>query len=102
MKRGDGHGTLEAVGRSSGCRRQPAWRALFFQEEARTPGAWKAALFQSIQETAEKSWLPGIAYGGETEKNTSLKEWVVSLASHSMPLGTYVVEHAREDLAAED
>ena len=76
--------------------------ALFFQEEARTPGAWKAALSQSIQETAEKSWLPGIAYGGETEKNTSLKEWVVSLASHSMPLGTYVVEHAREDLAAED
>lgn len=62
----------------------------------------KMRLFQGIQESAEQTYLPGIAYANGTREKQSAEKWVTKLAMNLIPLGNYINEKKGEEIAVED
>lgn len=65
------------------------------------PKSWKIRMIQSVQENAERLYMPGVTY---TEKTREIRvtEAVVHMASALIPLGNYVTEREAAELLTED
>ena len=72
------------------------------KKENRIMHTWKIRIFQSVQEKAERFFLPGIAYAGEKTDNTSAREWITEAAVGMIPLGEYVAQKEAGELSVED
>lgn len=63
-------------------------------------GSFKGQLVQEIQETAERTYFPGIVY--EEDEKESLSEFITEKALGIVPLGTYVAAQEASELSIED
>lgn len=62
----------------------------------------KIQLFQGIQESAEQTYLPGIAYSNKKTEKEPAEQWLTRLAMNMIPLGGYIQEKERGETAVED
>ena len=63
---------------------------------------YKGQIVQSIQESAEKMYFPGIFYEEEVHSYKNVREWVVTQAMNMIPLGNYVVANEKSEQIMED
>ena len=63
------------------------------------PKSWKIRMIQSVQENAERLYMPGVTYTEKKQGEIRVTEAVVHMAS---PLGNYVTEREAAELLTED
>ena len=66
------------------------------------PKSWKIRMIQSVQENAERLYMPGVTYTEKKQGEIRVTEAVVHMASALIPLGNYVTEREAEELLKED
>ena len=66
------------------------------------PKSWKIRMIQSVQENAERLYMPGVTYTEKTQGELRVTEAVVHMASALIPLGNYVTEREAAELLTED
>lgn len=66
------------------------------------PKSWKIRMIQSIQENAERLYMPGVTYTVKKQGEIRVTEAVVHMASALIPLGNYVTEREVAELLTED
>ena len=66
------------------------------------PKSWKIRMIQSVQETAERLYMPGVTYTEKKQGEIRVTEAVVHMASALIPLGNYVTEREAAELLTED
>lgn len=66
------------------------------------PKSWKIRMIQSVQENAERLYMPGVTYTGKKQGEIRVTEDVVHMASALIPLGNYVTEREAAELLTED
>lgn len=66
------------------------------------PKSWKIRMIQSVQENAERLYMPGFTYTGKKQGEIRVTEAVVHMASALIPLGNYVTEREAAELLTED
>lgn len=75
--------------------------------EAKSSGSliqksWKIRMIQSVQENAERLYMPGVTYTEKKQGKIRVTEAVVHMASALIPLGNYVTEREAAELLTED
>ena len=75
--------------------------------EAKSSGSlilksWKIRMIQSVQENAERLYMPGVTYTEKKQGEIRVTEAVVHMASALIPLGNYVTEREAAELLTED
>ena len=66
------------------------------------PKSWKIRMIQSVQENAERLYMPGVTYTEKKQGGIRVTEAVVHMASALIPLGNYVTEREAAELLTED
>ena len=66
------------------------------------PKSWKIRMIQSVQENAERLYMPGVTYTEKKQGKLRVTEAVVHMASALIPLGNYVTEREAAELLTED
>ena len=66
------------------------------------PKSWKIRMIQSVQENAERLYMPGVTYTEKKQGEIRVTEAVVHMASALIPLGNYVTEREAAELLPED
>ena len=66
------------------------------------PKSWKIRMVQSVQENAERLYMPGVTYTEKKQGEIRVTEAVVHMASALIPLGNYVTEREAAELLTED
>ena len=66
------------------------------------PKSWKIRMIQSVQENAERLYMPGVTYTEKKQGKLRVTEAVVHMASAMIPLGNYVTEREAAELLTED
>ena len=66
------------------------------------PKSWKIRMIQSVQENAERLYMPGVTYTEKKQGEIRVTEAVVHMASALIPLGNYVTERGAAELLTED
>lgn len=66
------------------------------------PKSWKIRMIQSVQENAERLYMPGVTYAEKKQGEIRVTEAVVHMASALIPLGNYVTEREAAELLTED
>lgn len=66
------------------------------------PKSWKIRMIQSVQENAERLYMPGVTYTEKKQGKIRVTEAVVYMASALIPLGNYVTEREAAELLTED
>lgn len=66
------------------------------------PKSWKIRMIQSVQENAERLYMPGVTYTEKRQGEIRVTEAVVHMASALIPLGNYVTEREAAELLTED
>lgn len=66
------------------------------------PKSWKIRMIQSVQENAERLYMPGVTYTEKKQGEIRVTEAVVHMASALIPLGNYVNEREAAELLTED
>lgn len=66
------------------------------------PKSWKIRMIQSVQENAERLYMPGVTYTEKKQGKIRVTEAVVHKASALIPLGNYVTEREAAELLTED
>lgn len=66
------------------------------------PKSWKIRMIQSVQENAERLYMPGVTYTEKKQGEIRVTEAVVHMASALIPLGNYVTEREAAGLLTED
>ena len=66
------------------------------------PKSWKIRMIQSVQENAERLYMPGVTYTEKKQGKIRVTEAVVHMASALIPLGNYVTEREEAELLTED
>lgn len=66
------------------------------------PKSWKIRMIQSVQENAERLYMPGVTYTKKKQGEIRVTEAVVHMASALIPLGNYVTEREAAELLTED
>ena len=66
------------------------------------PKSWKIRMIQSVQENAERLYMPGVIYTEKKQGKIRMTEAVVHMASALIPLGNYVTEWEAAELLTED
>ena len=66
------------------------------------PKSWKIRMIQSVQENAERLYMPGVTYTEKKQGEIRVTEAVVHMASALIPLGSYVTEREAAELLTED
>ena len=66
------------------------------------PKSWKIRMIQSVQENAERLYMPGVTYTEKKQEEIRVTEAVVHMASALIPLGNYVTEREAAELLTED
>ena len=66
------------------------------------PKSWKIRMIQSVQENAERLYMPGVTYTEKKQGEIRVTEAVVHMASALIPLGNYVTEREATELLTED
>ena len=66
------------------------------------PRSWKIRMIQSVQENAERLYMPGVTYTEKKQGEIRVTEAVVHMASALIPLGNYVTEREAAELLTED
>ena len=66
------------------------------------PRSWKIRMIQSVQENAERLYMPGVTYTEKKQGKIRVTEAVVHMASALIPLGNYVTEREAAELLTED
>lgn len=66
------------------------------------PKSWKIRMIQSVQENAERLYMPGVTYTEKKQGKIRVTEAVVHMASVLIPLGNYVTEREAAELLTED
>lgn len=66
------------------------------------PKSWKIRMIQSVQENAERLYMPGVTYTEKKKGEIRVTEAVVHMASALIPLGNYVTEREAAELLTED
>lgn len=66
------------------------------------PKSWKIRMIQSVQENAERLYMPGVTYMEKKQGEIRVTEAVVHMASALIPLGNYVTEREAAELLTED
>ena len=66
------------------------------------PKSWKIRMIQSVQENAERLYMPGDTYTEKKQGEIRVTEAVVHMASALIPLGNYVTEREAAELLTED
>ena len=66
------------------------------------PNSWKNRMIQSVQENAERLYMPGVTYTEKKQGEIRVTEAVVHMASALIPLGNYVTEREAAELLTED
>lgn len=66
------------------------------------PKSWKIRMIQSVQENAERLYMPGVTYTEKKQGESRVTEAVVHMASALIPLGNYVTEREAAELLTED
>lgn len=66
------------------------------------PKSWKIRMIQSVQENAERLYMPGVTYTEKKQGKIRVTETVVHMASALIPLGNYVTEREAAELLTED
>ena len=66
------------------------------------PKSWKIRMIQSVQENAERLYMPGVTYTEKKQGKIRVTEAVVHMASALIPLGNYVTEWEAAELLTED
>ena len=66
------------------------------------PKSWKIRMIQSVQEHAERLYMPGVTYTEKKQGEIRVTEAVVHMASALIPLGNYVTEREAAELLTED
>lgn len=66
------------------------------------PKSWKIRMIQSVQENAERLYMPGVTYTEKKQGKIRVTESVVHMASALIPLGNYVTEREAAELLTED
>ena len=66
------------------------------------PKSWKIRMIQSVQENAERLYMPGVTYTEKKQGEIRVTEAVVHMASALIPLGIYVTEREAAELLTED
>ena len=66
------------------------------------PRSWKIRMIQSVQENAERLYMPGVTYTEKKQGKIRVTEAVVHMASALIPLGNYVTEWEAAELLTED
>ena len=66
------------------------------------PKSWKIRMIQSVQENAERLYMPGVTYTEKKQGEIRVTEAVVNMASALIPLGNYVTEREAAELLTED
>ena len=66
------------------------------------PKSWKIRMIQSVQENAERLYMPGVTYTEKKQGEIRVTEAVVHMASALIPLGNYVTEWEAAELLTED
>ena len=66
------------------------------------PKSWKIRMNQSVQENAERLYMPGVTYTEKKQGEIRVTEAVVHMASALIPLGNYVTEREAAELLTED
>ena len=66
------------------------------------PKSWKIRMIQSVQENAERLYMPGVTYTEKKQGEIRVTEAVVHMASSLIPLGNYVTEREAAELLTED
>ena len=66
------------------------------------PKSWKIRMIQSVQENAERLYMPGVTYTEKKQGEMRVTEAVVHMASALIPLGNYVTEREAAELLTED
>ena len=65
------------------------------------PKSWKIRMIQSVQENAERLYMPGVTYTEKKQGKIRVTEAVVHMASALIPLGNYVTEREAAELLTE-
>ena len=66
------------------------------------PKSWKIRMIQSVQENAERLYMPGVTYTEKKQGEIRVTEAVVHMATAFIPLGNYVTEREAAELLTED
>lgn len=66
------------------------------------PKSWKIRMIQSVQENAERLYMPGVTYTEKKQGEIRVTEAVVHMAFALIPLGNYVTEREAAELLTED
>ena len=66
------------------------------------PKSWKIRMIQSVQENAERLYMPGVTYTEKKQGEIRVTEAVVHMASALIPRGNYVTEREAAELLTED
>ena len=66
------------------------------------PKSWKIRMIQSVQENAERLYMPGVTYTEKKQGEIRVTEAVVHMASALIPLGNYVTEREAAEILTED
>ena len=66
------------------------------------PKSWKIRMIQSVQENAERLYMPGVTYTEKKQGEIRVTEAVVHMASALIPLGNYVTDREAAELLTED
>lgn len=66
------------------------------------PKSWKIRMIQSVQENAERLYMPGVTYTEKKQGEIRVTEANVHMASALIPLGNYVTEREAAELLTED
>ena len=66
------------------------------------PKSWKIRMIQSVQENAERLYMPGVTYTEKKQGEIRVTEAVVHMASALIPFGNYVTEREAAELLTED
>lgn len=66
------------------------------------PKSWEIRMIQSVQENAERLYMPGVTYTEKKQGKIRVTEAVVHMASALIPLGNYVTEREAAELLTED
>ena len=66
------------------------------------PKSWKIRMIQSVQENAERLYMPGVTFTEKKQGEIRVTEAVVHMASALIPLGNYVTEREAAELLTED
>ena len=66
------------------------------------PKSWKIRMIQSVQENAERLYMPGVTYTEKKQGEIRVTEAVGHMAAALIPLGNYVTEREAAELLTED